>query len=71
MFLIVSGLIQNFTVKGAPGKPLPSEEPFLANWNPSFHYCMDALGFSSPVHIYILTHSSYMLYPPHPRIEPL
>jgi len=27
MFLILSALIQNFTVKGAPGKPLPSEEP--------------------------------------------
>ena len=27
MFLIVSTLIQNFTVKLAPGKPLPSEEP--------------------------------------------
>jgi len=27
MFLIVSALIQNFTVKGASGKPLPSEEP--------------------------------------------
>jgi len=27
MFLIVSNLIQNFTVKAAPGKPLPSEEP--------------------------------------------
>ena len=27
MFLILSALTQNFTVKGAPGKPLPSEEP--------------------------------------------
>jgi hypothetical protein len=27
MFLILSALIQNFNVKGAPGKPLPSEEP--------------------------------------------
>jgi hypothetical protein len=27
MFLIESALIQNFTVKQAPGKPLPSEEP--------------------------------------------
>jgi len=27
MFLILSTLIQNFTVKRAPGKPLPSEEP--------------------------------------------
>jgi len=27
MFLIVSALIQNFTLKGTPGKPLPSEEP--------------------------------------------
>jgi hypothetical protein len=27
MFLILSALIQNFIVKGAPGKPLPSEEP--------------------------------------------
>jgi hypothetical protein len=27
MFLILSALIQNFTIKGAPGKPLPSEEP--------------------------------------------
>ena len=27
MFVILSALIQNFTVKGAPGKPLPSEEP--------------------------------------------
>jgi hypothetical protein len=27
MFLILSALIQNFNIKGAPGKPLPSEEP--------------------------------------------
>jgi hypothetical protein len=27
MFLILSALIQNFTVKTVPGKPLPSEEP--------------------------------------------
>jgi hypothetical protein len=29
MFLIVSALLQNFTVKRAPGKPLPSMEPDL------------------------------------------
>jgi hypothetical protein len=29
MFLILSALLQNFTVKGAPGKPLPSTDPDL------------------------------------------
>jgi cytochrome P450 len=29
MFLILSALLQNFTVKGAPGRPLPSTEPDL------------------------------------------
>jgi len=27
IFVILSALIQNFNIKGAPGKPLPSEEP--------------------------------------------
>jgi hypothetical protein len=27
MFQILTALMQNFTVKGAPGKPLPSTEP--------------------------------------------
>jgi len=27
MFVILAALIQEFTVKLAPGKPLPSEEP--------------------------------------------
>jgi hypothetical protein len=29
MFLILSALLQNFTVKGAPGKPKPSTDPDL------------------------------------------